>query len=82
MTSTFDGLAWPHCAHGRAKVTGEALNVRETAGMGGKVLGQLVAGQIVAVWAVVDDWWLVQTDGGVTGWSAAWYLRPIGDLTP
>jgi uncharacterized protein YgiM (DUF1202 family) len=76
-----DGLASPHCAKGTASAR-DRLNVRAEPTAASKVLGVLVAGELVVVWAVLNGWAIVQNVAGLTGWASMTYLKPEGELTP
>jgi uncharacterized protein YgiM (DUF1202 family) len=77
-----DALTLPHCAHGTAIATAERQNVREQPHTSAEILGQLLKGQTVTVWALDQGWMIVQIDDGLTGWAAAEYLRVVGTLAP
>ena len=65
-----DALTLPHMAHGEADCTAKVLNVREEPSLQAKVIGSLMAGQRVTVWAAGSPWWLVQAADGLTGWAS------------
>lgn len=69
-----DALTLPHMAHGTAIVR-DRLNVRADPTTAAKVLGVLVPGELVDVWALADGWAIVQAVNGLTGWCAAAYLN-------
>jgi len=73
-----NAMTLPHMAHGTAVVTGDRLNVRADPHTSAAVVGQLVASEVVTVWAVDDGWAIVQNVRGLTGWASVQYL----DLGP
>ncbi len=75
-----DALTLPHMAHGTAICTGDRLNVRAAPNMTSPVLGLLLKGKQVTVWALDGGWMIVQADDGVTGWASAQYLKVVGTL--
>lgn len=79
-----DPLCIPNCAKGRAKVVAQdGLRMRDAPSVDGAIVGDLVDGQEVTVWACDPaGWWIVQTDDGLTGWSSSRYLRAVGTLVP
>lgn len=79
---TLDALTLPHMAHGAGTCTADYVNVREDASLRSKVLGQMRSGAAVTIWQVEGDWLRVQTDAGLTGWSAARYIALDGALIP
>ena len=77
-----DGLALPHCAKGVAVCAAAKLNVRKDPTTNAKIAGQLVKDELVTVWALADEWMIVQAVNGLTGWALAQYLTVDGVLTP
>ena len=77
-----DGLTLPHCAKGQATVTASGLRVRSLPSTTAAILGGLLAGQVVTVWAVDAGWAIVQAADGLTGWVSMDYLKRVGELTP
>lgn len=75
-----DGLTIPNCAKGTAICNGDRLNVREAPNTKATVLGQLMQGQRVTVWAADQGWMIVQSESGLTGWASAQYLQVSGTL--
>lgn len=75
-----DALTLPHMAHGTASCTVQKLNVREQPEAISRVLGQLLKGQQVTVWALDKGWMIVQSAEGLTGWASAQYLKVTGEL--
>lgn len=73
LTLPLCGLWWA-----RANVSG--LRVRERP-VTGQIVGSLTLGQRVTVWAVDDNWAIVQAENGVTGWASREYLT-IEELAP
>jgi uncharacterized protein YgiM (DUF1202 family) len=61
-------------------VARDRLNVRAEPTTASTVLGVLVAGELVAVWAVLNGWAIVQNVAGLTGWASMAYLKPEGEL--
>lgn len=81
-----DGMTLPHCAKGMGVVTAETgLRCREGY-PDGPVLAVWSPGKKLTVWAIENDWWLVQDEAsGLAGWSfggAGTYLQAIGKLEP
>ena len=72
---TPDTIDLPNMAHGQATVTVDRLHVRVRPTTASERYGVLIKDQVVDVWALVDDWALVQAADGLTGWSAARYLK-------
>lgn len=72
-------MIWPHCAKGVGRTTA-ALRVREKPNVDAPVIGIMALGQTFTVWAVDDNWAIVQTDG-LTGWANTTYMK-FGELTP
>jgi hypothetical protein len=79
-TDEVDALTLPFMAHGEADCTTKVLHVREEPSLQAKIIGSLVAGQRVTVWAAGKPWWLVQAADGLTGWAYGEYLKPVKDL--
>lgn len=79
--ASYPALASPHCAKGTARAKGDGLRVRKTA-PAGEVWGYLAQSQVVTVWAVANEWALVQAANGLTGWVSMAYLTPQGELLP
>lgn len=77
-----DPLTLPHCAHGQATSNVNGLRVREKPSTSAAVLGSLVEGQLVTIWAVDAGWAIVQAANGLTGWTSLPYLAIVGELTP
>jgi hypothetical protein len=76
-----DWLEWPNMAHGAGTVTAATLNVREWAGTDAPILAKLGQGTRLTVWARrPDNWLLVQTGDGVTGWVSGLYVKIEGEL--
>jgi uncharacterized protein YgiM (DUF1202 family) len=75
-----DALTLPHMAHGTASCRGDRLNVREQPNTASRVVGQLLKGQSVTVWALSGGWMIVQTAEGLTGWASEQYLKVDGEL--
>ena len=67
-------------AHGRAACTCARLFVRADHDLKAKIVGALGFGQVVDVWSTDGEWWRVQTEDGLTGWSHGSYLQSLGDL--
>ena len=70
----------PFCAKGQAVVTADTLNVRAGYSTQYEIVGKLARATIVTVWAVGQDWFLVQDANGLTGWCSSAYLRVIDQL--
>jgi uncharacterized protein YgiM (DUF1202 family) len=71
-----DSLASPHCAKGTARVSADShLRVRADPNPEATIVGHLAPGELVTVWAIVDEWAIVQTVNGLTGWANTTYLK-------
>jgi|WetSurMetagenome_2_1015567.scaffolds.fasta_scaffold1513884_1 uncharacterized protein YgiM (DUF1202 family) len=76
-----DGLTLPFCAKGTA-TTSERLNVRTGPGPANDVIGVLEKSEELTIWAVDNEWAIVQSRNDIVGWANMAYLTPIGVLTP
>jgi hypothetical protein len=61
-------------AHGSARVGENKLNVRADPLLTAPILGQLVPGEVVIIFALDDGWAIVQNVSGLTGWAAAEHM--------
>ncbi len=66
-------------------VTKDALNVRETAGTSGTLLGTFRSGVTITIYGEAVDGWMnvsgtVSTGASVTGWSSAEYITVTGRI--
>ena len=59
---------------GKARVTEDAVRVRELPDLSSTVLGYLAVGDVVDVWAEQGLWWVVQTANGLTGWAFSKFM--------
>jgi hypothetical protein len=75
-----DALTLPHMAHGEADCTVKCLWVHDGPAKPAKIIGSLTTGQRVTVWQVEGEWWLVQREDGLTGWSHSGYLKLVAPL--
>ena len=60
----------------RLRVIAEAVNVRRTPSLGGRIIGQLQKEDIVRGGDVSPDGWQQVRNGELVGWSARRYLVP------
>lgn len=75
-----DALTIPNCAKGTAICLQDHVNVRMDPNLQGRIIGQVMTGQPVTVWAADQGWLIVQTAEGLTGWSSAQFFRVDGKL--
>lgn len=75
-----DALTLPHMAHGTAICTADRRPVQEQPNTTSQIFGKLSKGQKLIVWALDQDWMIVQTEDRLTGWAEAQYLKVDGEL--
>jgi Bacterial SH3 domain len=67
----------------RLRVIAEAVNVRRTPSLGGRIIGQLQKGDVLRGGDVSSDGvWQEVRNGELAGWSARQYLVPFGLEAP
>lgn len=64
------------------KVIGNAVNVRQWASLDAPVIGQVNAGDMLAVLNYQNSWYNVRLSDGNTGWVINWYVQPYDGTVP